>query len=152
MNESGRSPSPKLRFAVLERDGFSCFYCGARRPSAVLVIDHFIPWSQGGRTEYYNLVAACVECNIGKSDTVPFDRQAIYRHVRARGNERSEAMLRMNPAIMAKWPEHQLPMMADCLADPFDPEQRDGWAKEVHDRFLTTDAEKAALLAAEEEQ
>lgn len=63
-----RTVGPKLRFAVLERDGFKCRYCGRSAPEFQIVVDHVIPFSKGGECVASNLVAACVECNIGKSD------------------------------------------------------------------------------------
>lgn len=59
----------KIRFGILERDGFTCKYCG-RTPEngAKLVIDHIVPFSKGGKTTLENLVTSCFECNMGKSD------------------------------------------------------------------------------------
>ena len=61
-----RSLSPKIRFAVFERDGFTCRYCGARPPEAKLEIDHVTPVSSGGILDMANLVTACSLCNMGK--------------------------------------------------------------------------------------
>jgi hypothetical protein len=33
--------------------------------------DHFYPWSRGGATTMTNQVAACVRCNLSKSDHIP---------------------------------------------------------------------------------
>lgn len=57
----------RLRFAILERDGFRCRYCGASAPDAQLVIDHIRPVADGGSDDPDNLCAACFECNAGKS-------------------------------------------------------------------------------------
>ncbi len=56
------------RFAVLERDNFTCQYCGrnVRQHKAVLVIDHVNPAKRGGSDSFDNLITACVECNSGK--------------------------------------------------------------------------------------
>lgn len=62
--------SPRLRFDVLMRDGFTCRYCGQRPPEVVLEVDHIVPVSAGGATELNNLQAACRTCNSGKSDRV----------------------------------------------------------------------------------
>ena len=56
----------KLRFAVLERDGFTCHYCGRAAPSVPLEVDHIIPASQGGTDRMENLVTACWSCNRGR--------------------------------------------------------------------------------------
>lgn len=60
--------SMRLRFSILERDNFTCVYCG-RTPSdgAKLQVDHVLPISLGGRATAGNLVTSCLECNLGKS-------------------------------------------------------------------------------------
>lgn len=49
----------RLRTHILERDGYTCVYCGARAE----VVDHVIGVSAGGSDEESNLVAACRHCN-----------------------------------------------------------------------------------------
>lgn len=57
----------KLRWSVLERDGFRCVYCGLSAVNGgVLHIDHVIPEKRGGKTVASNLVASCETCNVGK--------------------------------------------------------------------------------------
>lgn len=60
--------SKGLRFEILARDGFRCRYCGVTAESATLHVDHVVPRSMGGRDDAANLVAACSDCNMGKSD------------------------------------------------------------------------------------
>src|ERR1041385_7472057 len=62
--------SARLRFEILERDAFTCRYCGARGTTAQLVVDHVIPVIQGGATTPENLVTACLPCNQGKGSLV----------------------------------------------------------------------------------
>jgi hypothetical protein len=70
MNTS-RTPSLRLRFQVLKRDGFICKKCG-RSPSThaglTLEIDHKTPYSLGGETIFENLETLCKDCNRGKSN------------------------------------------------------------------------------------
>jgi len=54
---------------VLIRDRFRCAYCGTRRQR--LSIDHIIPKSRGGRTNFENCVAACKACNLKKGSRTP---------------------------------------------------------------------------------
>ena len=61
------SVSSGLRFTVLLRDSFTCRYCGRSAPDAELHVDHVIPRSMGGQDTKENLVAACKDCNLGKS-------------------------------------------------------------------------------------
>lgn len=62
--------SKSLRFAVLNRDGFRCRYCGAGPEGVTLHIDHAVPVALGGTNDFDNLVTACIDCNLGKRTTV----------------------------------------------------------------------------------
>ncbi len=65
-----RDPLPaRLRFGILQRDGFRCRYCGraGSAPGVVLHVDHVIPIAAGGATAEGNLLTACEECNLGKA-------------------------------------------------------------------------------------
>lgn len=65
---AGRDPIPaRLRFRVLQRDGFRCQYCGSSQQAGVrLHVDHIVPVARGGATELDNLMTSCERCNIGK--------------------------------------------------------------------------------------
>ncbi len=69
--KTGRDPSLRLRWHVLQRDRFTCCACGtspALRPGIELHVDHVVPWSKGGETVLENLQTLCSECNLGKSN------------------------------------------------------------------------------------
>jgi 5-methylcytosine-specific restriction endonuclease McrA len=74
-----RARNPRIsgvpsRQRVLERDHFTCQYCGQRhskQSSHLLTLDHVTPRSQGGRATYDNLVACCLSCNQRKADRTP---------------------------------------------------------------------------------
>jgi hypothetical protein len=55
-----------VRFAVFDRDSFTCQYCGRRPPEVTLVVDHAHPVVEGGDNDPVNLVTSCVDCNAGK--------------------------------------------------------------------------------------
>lgn len=59
--------SKRLRFEVLRRDNHACRYCGGTAPDVTLTVDHVVPKTLGGADEPSNLVAACKDCNAGKS-------------------------------------------------------------------------------------
>lgn len=63
--------SKRLRFEVLRRDNHTCRYCGGTAPDVVLTVDHVVPKTLGGADEPSNLVAACKDCNAGKSSSPP---------------------------------------------------------------------------------
>ncbi len=58
--------SKKTRFEVFKRDGFSCQYCGAHPPEAILEADHIQPVADGGPDHIDNLITSCFSCNRGK--------------------------------------------------------------------------------------
>lgn len=53
-----------LKKFVLERDGYTCHYCGFYGDT----IDHKIPKSKGGLSTPKNCVCSCLECNHEKAD------------------------------------------------------------------------------------
>jgi len=63
--------SQRLRYEILRRDNHACRYCGATAPDVKLNVDHVIPTSLGGSDKPDNLVAACADCNGGKTSSMP---------------------------------------------------------------------------------
>lgn len=68
----------RLRYEILKRDGYRCQYCGASAEETELRVDHVVPRALNGTDSPDNLVAACVECNTGKSSTHP-DAETVAR-------------------------------------------------------------------------
>jgi 5-methylcytosine-specific restriction endonuclease McrA len=63
----------RLRFGrknMLIRDKYRCQYCGSKVGKDAS-IDHIIPKSRGGRTDYFNCVTSCYKCNNAKADMTP---------------------------------------------------------------------------------
>jgi 5-methylcytosine-specific restriction endonuclease McrA len=56
---------------ILIRDRYTCQFCGRTLPAAELTLDHIIPRSRGGHTDWDNLVACCHKCNNLKGDRLP---------------------------------------------------------------------------------
>ena len=94
---------PILRGAVLDRDGWTCSYCGGEATE----VDHVNPRARGGATTPANLVAACRSCNKGKGIRTPGEwrrdetlarvereaqRRRAYRRPRPGRNHRSYRM------------------------------------------------------------
>jgi 5-methylcytosine-specific restriction endonuclease McrA len=65
-----RQSGLRQRFFILSKTNFKCFYCGRGTQEVSLQIDHIIPRAKGGIDNLENLIPACVECNIGKSDSL----------------------------------------------------------------------------------
>lgn len=56
---------------ILLRDRYTCQFCGHVLPAGELTLDHVIPRSRGGHTDWDNLVACCHTCNNMKGDRMP---------------------------------------------------------------------------------
>lgn len=113
------SISKKLRFVVLQRDGFRCRYCGATSKEARLEVDHAFPRSKGGPDVASNLITACFDCNRGKKHyelPIPELKRLVHENLpvrvapplqwpeRRRGLEHISAPLgRIYHAIDARW-------------------------------------------------
>jgi len=74
----------RLRYEVLRRDGHRCVYCGVTARETPLTIDHVVAIALGGTDDPANLVAACPDCNAGKSSA------AVDEEFVARVNEDSQ--------------------------------------------------------------
>lgn len=62
---------PLNRRNLFARDNNQCQYCGEHFPTSELSIDHVVPVSTGGKTEWTNVVCACTECNKRKGGRTP---------------------------------------------------------------------------------
>jgi 5-methylcytosine-specific restriction endonuclease McrA len=56
---------------IFARDKNRCQYCGYKKPTNELSLDHVIPKSIGGKSTWTNIVCACTECNAKKGGRTP---------------------------------------------------------------------------------
>ena len=63
--------APFSRRNLYRRDRGMCQYCGSRPGHSDLSIDHVVPRSQGGRTDWRNCVLSCQRCNRKKRNRTP---------------------------------------------------------------------------------
>ncbi len=74
LTEFRRIPHQKRALSrknVLLRDRHTCQFCGQVFSAGELTLDHVIPRSRGGHTDWDNLVACCHSCNNLKGDRLP---------------------------------------------------------------------------------
>jgi len=57
---------------ILCRDNFTCQYCGTG--GKFLTVDHILPKSRGGKSNWTNVVVACKPCNLKKGDQTPSEK------------------------------------------------------------------------------
>lgn len=48
-----------------------CHYCKGRFPPKELTMDHVIPIARGGKSERFNVVPCCKQCNTNKRQMIP---------------------------------------------------------------------------------
>jgi hypothetical protein len=111
------SVSKRLRFEILRRDGFRCYYCGTRgnETGSGLTVDHVTPTALGGTDIPENLVAACGDCNSGKgaasleAEAVAGVRSSLQliderkRDAGAKASEMVEKRLKYGDQIRSAW-------------------------------------------------
>ncbi|RLC01344.1 MAG: HNH endonuclease [Deltaproteobacteria bacterium] len=54
-----------------KRSSGICHYCKHYYPPKELTMDHIIPLARGGKSEKFNLVPCCKECNTQKKQLIP---------------------------------------------------------------------------------
>ena len=59
------------RIGVFKRDHNTCMYCNNVFKHLDLTIDHVIPQSRGGKSNWQNCVTSCYACNNKKADRTP---------------------------------------------------------------------------------
>jgi 5-methylcytosine-specific restriction endonuclease McrA len=58
---------------IIIRDDGICQYCGEKVGKNSVTIDHVIPKSRGGTTDFLNCVISCSKCNGIKADRTPVE-------------------------------------------------------------------------------
>jgi len=66
---------------IFKRDRYTCQYCGAQPGPKELTIDHVLPKSRGGKSDWLNCVLACVTCNARKANKTPAEARLVLRKV-----------------------------------------------------------------------
>jgi hypothetical protein len=124
----------RARFEVLKRDSFTCQYCGAKAPDALLDVDHINPVSKGGDNNITNLITACKACNSGKSNVKLKDGAAV-RVAHKQLTELQER--RQQIEMMAEWQkemanmEPEMKLVIELIQDSFSVEINEYGAKLV---------------------
>jgi 5-methylcytosine-specific restriction endonuclease McrA len=87
------------RRAVFARDDWTCQYCGSR---SSLTVDHVIPRSKGGLSNWDNIVASCAPCNRRKADRTPV--QSGMHPAQTPRQPHAEIFIRVSsPTIPPSW-------------------------------------------------
>lgn len=71
-----RLPRNSIKFNrrnIFLRDENCCQYCGRRYGMQRLSLDHVLPKSRGGPTNWENIVCCCLDCNVRKGGRTPHE-------------------------------------------------------------------------------
>jgi len=131
--------SYKKKFEVLQRDNFTCQYCGRSAPEVKLEVDHIKPRALGGRDSKSNLVTCCQSCNRGKGrskvsgnrskDRLTKEERAMYRFM-MKWNRLGFRIPDL--ASMTGWPEEKVKDTLHSLWEKglaYRSREKDGWGQ-----------------------
>jgi len=89
---------------ILMRDRYACQYCHRTLPSGELTLDHVIPRSRAGESNWENLVACCNPCNNRKGNRTPEEAgMKLARQPRPFSMHTSRHLMRMLGTGEAQW-------------------------------------------------
>jgi len=71
-----RVPFSKRNLSILYNN--TCAYCGKR--GGDMTIDHIIPKSRGGKTDFSNVVLSCMKCNKIKGNGLPHEANMTFKY------------------------------------------------------------------------
>jgi 5-methylcytosine-specific restriction endonuclease McrA len=97
------------RANVYQRDKHTCQYCGKRKRVKDLNLDHVVPRSRGGPTNFSNIVTSCKRCNEAKDSRTP--EEAGMRLLRQPRPPRSLRLVRPLIPLPATVPDAWLPFL-----------------------------------------
>lgn len=67
-------PKTDVKFTrknIYEHYKHTCCYCGVKFSTHDLNLDHVMPKSRGGKSDWANIVTSCIECNSRKDNRTP---------------------------------------------------------------------------------
>jgi 5-methylcytosine-specific restriction endonuclease McrA len=95
-------PKQKVNFcrrSIWKRDDYMCQYCGRKPAHDECTLDHIVPRSLGGETNWTNCVLACYQCNSQKADRRPEDA------FKPKDKERAKKWIGPSPMRLMKEPK-----------------------------------------------
>jgi 5-methylcytosine-specific restriction endonuclease McrA len=101
-------PRREIRFSrrnVYLRDAHTCQYCGRVFREEELNLDHVVPRDVGGKTNWENIVTACVRCNSRKANRLPEQAGMSLRRPPAKPKWRLVVASSLAPEEQVAWKE-----------------------------------------------
>jgi 5-methylcytosine-specific restriction endonuclease McrA len=104
-------PASDVKFTrrnIYEHYGYRCYrccYCGKKFPTQSLNLDHVVPRSRGGPTDWTNIVTSCIPCNLKKANRVPKEAglKLLMTPSKPKWKGRSSLVFRANFQVRQSW-------------------------------------------------
>lgn len=106
LNLYDKVPKSTVRFNrknLFARDSYACQYCGQRKPTTQLSLDHVVPRSQGGKTTWENVVCSCMQCNSRKGGRTPYQASMKLLSVPIRPHANPAVTATLNDPRYESW-------------------------------------------------
>jgi 5-methylcytosine-specific restriction endonuclease McrA len=101
-------PMQEIAFSrrnIYQHYGYRCCYCAKRLPASELNLDHVLPRSRGGHTDWLNVVTSCIPCNRKKGNKLPEEAGMKLRVApgKPKGRTRRFIHIRSPLKVKASW-------------------------------------------------
>jgi 5-methylcytosine-specific restriction endonuclease McrA len=103
-----RLPENAVKFTrrnIYEHYGHRCCYCGVKFGTQDLNLDHVVPKSRGGDTNWANIVTSCIPCNLKKANRTPEEAglPLLVRPSRPKWKGRASLVFRSGVRVRQSW-------------------------------------------------
>jgi 5-methylcytosine-specific restriction endonuclease McrA len=103
-----RLPDNAVKFTrrnIYEHYGHRCCYCGRSFGTQDLNLDHVVPRSRGGPTNWGNIVTSCIPCNLKKGSRTPQEAglPLLVKPTRPEWKGRSSLVFRSGVRVRQSW-------------------------------------------------
>jgi len=90
---------------IYEHYAYRCCYCGTKFSTHELNLEHVLPRSRGGKTDWTNIVTACIPCNLRKADRLPQEAgmRLLIKPTKPRWRGSASLVFRAPFKIKASW-------------------------------------------------
>jgi 5-methylcytosine-specific restriction endonuclease McrA len=102
LNFYDKLPTSEVRFTrknIYQHYEFKCCYCGKKFNTKDLNLDHVLPKSRGGKTEWSNIVLSCIPCNTDKANKTPQEAGLTMHYQPTKPHWRSQLALCVNTHV-----------------------------------------------------
>jgi 5-methylcytosine-specific restriction endonuclease McrA len=103
-----RLPMRQVTFTrrnIYDHYGYRCCYCGKKFATENLNLDHVVPRSRNGATNWDNIVTSCIPCNLKKSNRLPEEAglKLLITPSRPRWKGSASLVFKSNAKVRQSW-------------------------------------------------